>query len=54
MTSSGSAGSARVPHPTADSSSGLPSRRWSSSATSTIRIAFFADSATSRMMPIWV
>ena len=39
---------------TADSSSGLRSRTCSSSATSTIRIAFLADSAISRIMPIWV
>jgi hypothetical protein len=32
----------------------LPSRTCSSSATSTIRMAFLADSAISRMMPIWV
>ena len=39
---------------TADSSSGLRSRTCSSSATSTIRMAFLADSAISRIMPIWV
>ena len=39
---------------TADSSSGLRSRTCSSSATSTIRMAFLADSAIKRMMPICV
>ncbi|MBA7658413.1 hypothetical protein ES703_66364 [subsurface metagenome] len=39
---------------TADSSSGLPSRTCSSNATSTMRMAFLADSAIRRMMPIWV
>ena len=39
---------------TADSSSGLPSRTCNSSATSTIRMAFLADSAISRIRPIWV
>ena len=37
----------------ADSSTGLPSRLCSSSPTSTIRIAFLADSAISRIRPIW-
>ena len=39
---------------TAASMIGLPSLTRCSRATSTIRIAFFADSAMSRMRPIWV
>ena len=37
----------------AASSTGLPSRLCRSSPTSTIRIAFLADSAISRINPIW-
>ncbi len=39
---------------TAASRIGLPSCTRCSRATSTIRIAFFAESAISRIMPIWV
>src|SRR5262245_14689882 len=39
---------------TAASRSGLPSCKCCSRATSTIRIAFFADSARSKTSPIWV
>ena len=38
----------------ADSIIGFLSRTCNSSATSTMRIAFFADSAISRINPIWV